>query len=152
MDELTLLIKKNIKSKYSSTRKFSEELGIPQTTIVSAIKNGVGGTAFTTVCKMCKALGIKIVNGIYPVAVTDTTKNLIEKLSKLDEKGIHTVATVLEMEYNRCRMEAEAIVVAETSAKGNGAISPIITADQVPTKAAVNDLLKAINEEEPLPT
>lgn len=152
MDELTLLIKKNIKSKYSSTRKFSEELGIPQTTIVSAIKNGVGGTAFTTVCRMCKALGIKIVNGIYPVAVTDTTKNLIEKLSKLDEKGIHTVATVLEMEYNRCRVEADLIAVAESSAKSDSITSPIITAEQIPTKAAVNDLLKALNDDEPLPT
>ena len=58
MDELTQLIKKNIKIKYSSTRRFAEELGIPQTTIVSAIKNGISGTAFTTVCKMCKALDI----------------------------------------------------------------------------------------------
>ena len=51
MDELTLLIKKNIKAKYSSTRRFSEKLQIPQTTIVSAMKNGVSGTAFATVCK-----------------------------------------------------------------------------------------------------
>ena len=41
MDEFTQLIKKNIKSKYSSTKRFADELGIPQTTIVSAIKNGV---------------------------------------------------------------------------------------------------------------
>ncbi|MBR3867679.1 MAG: hypothetical protein IKM66_00040 [Clostridia bacterium] len=148
MDELTLLIKKNIKSKYSSTRKFAEELGIPQTTIVSAVKNGVGGTAFTTVCKMCKALGIRIVNGIYPVAVTDTTRQLIEKLSKLDEKGIHTVTTVLEMEYVRCRIEADAIAVAENNEKGDTATNPIITPEQVPTKSAINNLLKALNDED----
>lgn len=148
MDELTLLIKKNIKSKYSSTRKFAEELGIPQTTIVSAVKNGVGGTAFTTVCKMCKALGIKIVNGIYPVAVTDTTRQLIEKLSKLDEKGIHTVATVLEMEYVRCLIEADAISVAETGEKRDYSINPIITPEQVPTKSDINDLLKALNDDD----
>lgn len=148
MDELTLLIKKNIKSKYSSTRKFAEELGIPQTTIVSAVKNGVGGTAFTTVCKMCKALGIKILNGIYPVAVTDTTRQLIEKLSKLDEKGIHTVATVLEMEYVRCRIEADVIAVAENGEKRDTAINPIITPEQVPTKSDVNDLLKALNDDD----
>lgn len=148
MDELTLLIKKNIKSKYSSTRKFAEELGIPQTTIVSAVKNGVGGTAFTTVCKMCSALGIKIVNGIYPVAVTDTTRQLIEKLSKLDEKGIHTVATVLEVEYVRCLIEADAISVAENGENRNTETNPIITPEQVPTKSDVNDLLKALNDED----
>lgn len=147
MDELTQLIKKNIKYKYSSTRRFSEELGIPQTTIVSAIKNGVSGTAFTTVCKMCKALDIKLVNGIYPVVVTDTTKNLIEKMSKLDEKGIHTVTTVLEMEYVRCQTEAEAIAIAEKNAKLEAAKNnPIIGSDQIPSKAEVNDLFKAINE------
>lgn len=105
MDELTQLIKKNIKLKYSSTRRFAEELGIPQTTIVSAIKNGVGGTAFTTVCKMCKALDIKLFDGIYPVVITDSTRNILEKLAKLDDKGIHTVSTVLEMEYIRCNAD-----------------------------------------------
>ncbi len=146
MDELTLLIKKNIKSKYSSTRKFAEELGIPQTTIVSAVKNGVGGTAFTTVCKMCKALDIKIVNGLYPVTVSDTTRQLIEKLSKLDEKGIHTVTTVIEMEYIRCCIEADVVAIAENSKKRDNSTKPIITPDQVPTKSAVNDLLKALND------
>lgn len=148
MDELTQLIKKNIKLKYSSTRRFSEELGIPQTTIVSAIKNGVSGTAFTTVCKMCKALDIKLVNGIYPVVVTDTTTNLIKKISKLDEKGIHTVTTVLEMEYVRCQAEAEAIALAEKNAKLEAAKNnPIISADQIPSKSEVSDLLKAMRDD-----
>lgn len=147
MDDFTQLIKKNIKLKYSSTKKFAEELGIPHTTIVSSIKSGVGGTAFTTVCKMCKALGIKIVNGIYPVSVNDNTRRLIEKLSKLDEKGIHTVTTVIEMEYIRCCIEADAIAVAENK-ESNASISPVITPDQVPTKSEVNDLLKALNDDE----
>lgn len=149
MDELTQLIKKNIKLKFSSTRRFSEELGIPQTTIVSAIKNGVSGTAFTTVCKMCKALDIKLINGIYPVVVTDTTTNIIKKLSKLDEKGIHTVTTVLEMEYVRCQAEAEAIAIAEKNAKLEAAKNnPIISLDQMPTKSGVADLLNAMSLED----
>ncbi len=147
MDELTQLIKKNIKLKFSSTRRFSEELGIPQTTIVSAIKNGISGTAFSTVCKMCNALDIKLINGIYPVVVSDTTKNLIEKLSKLDDKGIHTVTTVLEMEYIRCMAESEAISIAEKNAKiENSKNYPIISSDQIPAKSDVNDLLKALEE------
>ncbi len=147
MDELTQLIKKNIKLKFSSTRRFSEELGIPQTTIVSAIKNGVSGTAFATVCKMCNALDIKLINGIYPVVVSDTTKNLIERLSKLDEKGIHTVSTVLEMEYIRCRAEAEAIAIAEKNARIEvSKNNPVISSAQIPSKTEVSDILKAISD------
>lgn len=149
MDELTQLIKKNIKLRYSSTRRFSEELGIPQTTIVSAIKNGVSGTAFTTVCKMCKALDIKFINGVYPVVVSDNTKNLIEKISKLDEKGLHTVTTVLEMETIRCQTEAEAIAIAERNAKLEASKNnPIISIDQIPTHSEVSSLIQAINEDD----
>lgn len=149
MDELTQLIKKGIKEKYSSTRKFSEELGIPQTTIVSAIKNGVGGTSFTTVCKMCAALDIKIMDGVYPVEVSDSTKKIVEKLSKIDEKGLHTVSTVLEMEYLRCQYEAENISFAENNARfANQLNYPIIENSQLPTKSAINNLLKALNDDE----
>ena len=149
MDELTQLIKKNIKLKYSSTRRFSEELGIPQTTIVSAIKNGISGTSFTTVCKMCKALDIRLVNGIYPVVVTDTTTNLLKKISKLDEKGIHTVTTVTEMEYLRCQAEAETVAIAEMNAKPEGGrANPVISADQIPTKSDLSDLYIAITDDQ----
>ncbi len=149
MDELTELIKKGIKDKYSSTRKFSEELGIPQTTIVSALKNGVSGTSFTTVCKMCAALNIKIMDGIYPVEVPESTKKIVEKLSKLDEKGLHTVSTVLEVEHLRCQYEAENINFAENNARFENQLRyPIIENSQIPTKSSINNLLKALNDDE----
>ncbi len=147
MDELTQLIKKSIKAKYSSTRRFSEALNIPQTTIVSAIKNGISGTAFATVVKICNALDIKLVNGIYPVEVSEATTNLIKRLSKLDEKGIHTVSTVLEMEYMRCRKEENVVSVAEQNAWLEAEkTGTIIDVDKVPTKSAVTDLLKSITD------
>ena len=153
MDELTQLISKGIKDKYSSTRKFAEELGIPQTTIVSAIKNGVGGTSFTTVCKICAALDIKIMDGVYPVEVSDSTKKIIEKLSKLDEKGLHTVFTVLEMEYLRCQYEAENISFAEKNSRNENILSyPIIENSQLPAKSAIDNLLKALNDDDTLLT
>ena len=86
-------------------------------------------------------------NGIYPVVVSDSTKMLIEKLSKLDDKGIHTVATVLEMEHMRCQAEAEAVALAEKNAKIEAAkINPLINNDQLPSKSDVTDLLKALND------
>lgn len=147
MEELTQLIKKNIKLKYSSTKRFAQEIGIPQTTIVSALKNGISGTSFSTVCKMCQALDIKLINGIYPVAVSDTTTNLIKKMSQLDEKGIHTVTTVMEMEYMRCMAETENF----DSSQKNVVSQPIkagklTLSDEFPTKNDVTKLFIAIND------
>ena len=141
MDELTLMIKKNIKQKYSSVRSFSEELGIPQTTIVSAIKNGISGTSFTTVCKICKALDIKLIDGIYPVVVSDNVRSLFNKLSKLDDKGIHTVATVLEVEYVRCNSKniSDELKIAEYNEKGY-----LLADEALPTKKELTDIDKVL--------
>lgn len=149
MDELTTLVKKNIKQKYSSTKKFADELGIPQTTIVSAVKNGIGGTSFSTVCKICKALDIKILNGIYPLDFSENMKNFIDKMSKLDEKGLHTLITVLEMEYIRCMAESElSAIAAKNSNQETKTTYPIVNADQIPSKASVNDFLIALNDDD----
>ncbi len=147
MDELTQLIKKNIKLKYSSTRRFSEELGIPQTTIVSSIKNGVSGTAFTTVTKMCKALDIKIINGVYPMVVSEAAEQLLEKMSHLDEKGLHTVKTMIELEYLRCKAEEENIAFAESLAKQSITYQQL-NQSEPPTNSELTSLLKALNEAE----
>lgn len=102
MDGLTPIIKKNIKTKYKSVRRFSEALGVPQSTVVSALKKGVSGTAFDTVCRMCSLLDIKLVDGLYPVSFDEAMKDIIEKSAFLDAMGKHAVHTVLLMEYNRC--------------------------------------------------
>ncbi len=102
MEGLTPIIKNNIKTKYKSVRRFSEELGVPQSTVVSALKKGVSGTAFDTVCKMCSLLDIKLVEGMYPVSFDDEMKDIIEKSAALDAMGKHAVHSVLLMEYARC--------------------------------------------------
>ena len=151
MDELTQLIKKNIKSKYSTTKNLADELGIPATTILSALNNGIGSTSYTTVSKICAALDIRIMNGLYPVEVPEFTKSIIEKLSKLDEKGLHTVSTVLEMEYIRCKYEAENVSIAEKISMGEDALTyPVVENSQLPTRSSVLNLMKALDENEDL--
>ena len=59
MDSITLLIKNEIKSQYKSIRKFSEESGIPYSTLSNALSKGVGGTSYDTVLKICQILNIK---------------------------------------------------------------------------------------------
>ena len=142
MDEFTQLIKKNIKHKYSSTRRFADELGIPQTTIVSAIKNGISGTSFTTVCKICKALDIKLVDGVYPVVATDNARAVLEKLASLDERGIHTVSTVLEVEYVRCNKDRLTDESEITEYEKSGYI---VEKNDIPSKKELTELLKVID-------
>ena len=60
MDELTLLIKSEIKRQYKSVRRFAAEISVPQSTIISAMRKGISGTAFETVIKICNALDIKL--------------------------------------------------------------------------------------------
>ncbi len=102
---LTSLIVDEVKKQYRSVRRFAIHLGIPQTTVASALKNGVGGTAYTTVVLMCKELNIKLVNYDTPIPMDDRAISMLEKYHSLDEKGRHCIDTVLGIEYNRCKEE-----------------------------------------------
>ena len=104
-DYLTELIVDEVKKQYRSVRRFAMHLGIPQTTVASALKNGVGGTANTTVVQMCKELNIKLVNYDTPLPMDDKTVTMIEKYHSLDEKGRHCIDTLVKMEYERCKEE-----------------------------------------------
>lgn len=106
MDELTLLVKMQINKKYKSVRQFARDINIPMTTIVSALKNGIGGTAYCTVCKICNALDIKLLNGVFPVVYDGQISEIVDNFGQLDEKGRHTVAVVLHMELERSKNES----------------------------------------------
>lgn len=56
--EDTLL--KLIKLKYNSLRNFSIESNIPNSTLNSMFKKGIGGTSFDTVLKVCSLLGCDV--------------------------------------------------------------------------------------------
>ena len=102
MDQLTALIKQEIKKQYKSVRQFTTYLDIPYTTIASALKNGVGGTAYDTVTKICHALDIQLINYQNPVLINQDVLNVLERYNSLDEKGMHAVRTMLEIEAARC--------------------------------------------------
>ena len=96
MNNLTEVITNEIKRQYRSVRQFAISIGVPQTTIVSALKKGIDGTSYVTVLKILDALNIEITN-----------VEIIKKYNKLDEYGRHTVETVVNMEYNRCTDEKD---------------------------------------------
>ena len=107
MDELTMLIKQEIKKQYKSVRQFSMSIGVAQTTVVSALKNGVSGTGFSTVLKICKALGIRLIDFDTPIVMGNDAVDVIKKYSALDDMATHTVKTVLDVEYARCKAESD---------------------------------------------
>ena len=103
MTELSQLIETEIKKQFKSTRKFAEEIGVAQTTVVSAIKSGLKGTAYETVLKMCEKLGIELINYHSHIVMTDDVLNLINMYNSLDEKGAHAVMAFASMEFNRSK-------------------------------------------------
>lgn len=102
MDNLTEVIAREIKKQYKSVRKFALSLGIPQTTVASTLKNGISGTGYATVVKMCEALDIKLVNFNSPLLADDKMVKMLEMMNTLDAQGLHTVETILYVEHMRC--------------------------------------------------
>lgn len=103
MENLTELISREIKNQYRSVRRFAIHMGIPQTTLFSILKNGIGGTAYDTVVKICSELGIEVINYNSAVKIDNEVLGLIQKYNFLDELGSHTVNAVLNAEYERCK-------------------------------------------------
>lgn len=101
MDELTKLIKKEIKRQFRSVRQFSMYIGVPQSTIVTALQKGIGGTSFETIMKICDVLDIKLVAGNSPVFLDGENRALLERYSRLDAEGKKAVRAVAEIELLR---------------------------------------------------
>ena len=102
MNELTMTIKNEIKRKYKSVRQFAAAIDVPQSTIISGLRKGIGGMAFDTVVKMCSALGIKLSmnSGVF---MDKEKSELLEYFGELDDRGRYTVRAVCNVELLRCR-------------------------------------------------
>ncbi len=101
MDELTKLIKTEIKKQFRSVRQFSMYIGVPQSTIVTALQKGIGGTSFETIMHICKVLDIKLVAGDNPVFMDGEKRELLDRYARLDEEGKKAVRAVAAIEYLR---------------------------------------------------
>lgn len=117
MDILTTMITTEIKKQYRSVRKFSQAINIPQTTLASTLKNGVSGTAYETIVKICKALDIQLVNYQFPLHVDDNALKMLDIYNKLDEKGKHAIHMVLKLESERCTADLSDYQIAAFSGR-----------------------------------
>lgn len=102
MDNLTTIVREEISRQFRSVRQFAFAVGVPLSTINSALHNGVGGSSFDTVMQICKVLGIKAMADDSALYLTDKTEQLLTQYAKLDDIGRHTLETVLKAEYDRC--------------------------------------------------
>ena len=102
MDNITQLIKTEIKKQYKSVRKFSEKSGIPYSTLSNALSKGVGGTSYETVIKICNLLNLKHAYDADLTVFNEHCYEIYTMLTALDEQAVHTLKTVLSIEYERC--------------------------------------------------
>lgn len=56
------ILKREILSQYRSVRQFAMEMGIPYSTLVTALERGIEGMAYGTVIKMCDKLSLNPVD------------------------------------------------------------------------------------------
>lgn len=56
------ILKKEILKQYRSVRQFAMEMGIPYSTLVTALERGIEGMAYGTVIRMCDKLSLNPVD------------------------------------------------------------------------------------------
>ncbi len=94
-------LKDVILSKYKSIRQFAVEMGIPYSTLVTALERGIDGMAYSTVIRICEALSLNPVD-LSPLEDGDelasqiTTKKVMDKYWKLNKAGRKRVLDILE--------------------------------------------------------
>lgn len=102
MDKITELIKEEIKRQYKSLNKFSEVSGIPYSTLANALSRGIGTMSYDTVIKICNLLNLKQAFDSDLTIFNAKFQDICNMLGCLDNEGVHTVETVLKVEYDRC--------------------------------------------------
>ncbi len=109
MDDLTKLIKTEIKRQYKSVKNFSEVSGIAYSTLANAINKGFGLSAYHTVTKIMNILHLRqeFTTPEEPVIYSQKFKDMSKMFFELDKKGQHTVETVLRVEYQRSLLESK---------------------------------------------
>ena len=142
MNEVLLEIKNEIKKQYKSVSKFSEASGIPYSTLSNALAKGIGGTSYDTVVKIFRLLNIKQAYDSDIVLFNSEFHDIYAKLTQLDEQGVHTVCTVLNVEYNRCAKGD-----ADASVKAFNGIGYASSTDEAFDPERIKQLVKKVQED-----
>ena len=63
---------------------------------------GIGGTSYETVIKICNLLNLKQAYDVDLTVFNEHCYEICRMLSCLDEHALHTLRTILKVEYERC--------------------------------------------------
>lgn len=85
------ILKKEILSQYKSIRQFALEMGIPYSTLVTALERGIEGMAYGTVIRICDKLNLNPVT-FKPLEDSTVSEQLLENqvmsyYVKLNQEG-----------------------------------------------------------------
>lgn len=106
-------LKKAILKQYRSIRRFSIEMGIPYSSIMSALDKGFSGMAFDTVMTICGRLGINPYD-FSPIKADNVKaveefpqqlQGIIKNYSKLNEDGRNRLSEISRDFTELCRFK-----------------------------------------------
>ena len=94
------ILKKEILSQYKSIRQFAIEMGIPYSTLVTALDRGIEGMAYGTVIRICDKLHLNPVT-FKPLEDTTVSEQLLENqvmayYVKLNQEGKDKILGLME--------------------------------------------------------
>ncbi len=95
------ILKKEILGQYRSVRQFAMEMGIPYSTLVTALERGIEGMAYGTVIRMCDKLGMNPVDFTSLERDTSLGEKLLENrvmqyYVKLNQDGRDKILGLME--------------------------------------------------------
>lgn len=95
------VLKKEILSQYRSVRQFALEMGIPYSTLVTALERGIEGMAYGTVIRMCDRLNLNPVD--FSALDKDTSlgaqlleNRVMQSYIKLNQTGRDRILELME--------------------------------------------------------
>ena len=84
------ILKKEILGQYRSVRQFAMEMGIPYSTLVTALERGIEGMAYGTVIKMCDKLSLN------PVDFSSLENRVMQYYMKLNQEGRDKILELMD--------------------------------------------------------
>ncbi|MCR5719547.1 MAG: helix-turn-helix domain-containing protein [Lachnospiraceae bacterium] len=95
------ILKKEILRSYRSVRKFALEMGIPYSTLVTALERGIDGMGYGTVIKICDKLGLNPVDlspleNDMTLGETLLENRVMQYYVKLNQEGRDKVLGIME--------------------------------------------------------
>lgn len=95
------ILKKEILSQYRSVRQFAIEMGIPYSTLVTALDRGIDGMAYGTVIRMCNKLNLNPIDFSSLERDTTVSEQLLENrvmqyYVKMNQEGRDKILGLME--------------------------------------------------------